>query len=70
MNSLVKIVWIFSTIVISGCASVSSSPKACEESLPLVYPFVQKAAGTVFQIGDCSISKKLRIETGSFFAKK
>lgn len=69
MNVFLKSAYILLVLAANGCASLSSAPHACEESLPLIYPGMQKFTGNVFQIGDCSVSKILRIETGSFYSK-
>ena len=53
----------------SGCASIAHSPYACEavsEKLN-IYGWPYKFYGNITQLGDCAVSKTLKVEMGSYY---
>lgn len=49
-------------LLLCGCSSLAYKKYACEREVPL-----HKAAGYIFQIGDCAFSKYIHIETGDYY---
>ncbi len=58
-------IFLFST----GCASLAHSPYACDDiSTKLAFSgFNYVLVGNLFQIGDCAISKTLKVELGDYY---
>lgn len=71
ITRLYVVIYIIISLQLFGCASFSTSPKACEESVKNeLYPaWFSIFIANIFQIGECAMSSKLRIETGSYYKK-
>lgn len=58
------------SLSLSSCASVSKSPRACDSVAKGEGAGISRMAvyfwGNIFQVGDCAVSERLRIETGNF----
>jgi hypothetical protein len=56
-------------LILSGCASIAHSPYACDavSEKIIFYGWAYKFFGNITQLGDCAISKAIKVEMGDYY---
>ena len=76
-NVLIGSIVIFNKVILSiiilfatGCASMASRPYACTQTTQRdLLSWMGRPIGNVFQLGDCAVSDRLRVEIGEYYRR-
>lgn len=70
LKKILIFIFLINSILLSGCSSLSKSPRACEEAVKNeLYPKPISIFADFFLFRDCSFSKNLRYESGEYYQK-